>query len=750
MSRTTRVVPSFCRLCNNVCPILVHVEDGRAVKVVGDPEGAVHQGYSCHRGRALPALTYAPERLLNSLKRAPDGSHVPISSEAAIDEIAERLRDIIERDGPRSVALYMGTQSGKSVPNMAVADGFMDAIGSPMRFSANTIDQPGKQIAKGLHGYWLAPPHGFDRPDVVLWIGINPLMTYTGIPTGNPRTFFRDIAARGAKIIAVDPRRTEAARRAWLHLQPVPGEDVAILAGMLRVIIEEGLDDAEFVEDNVTGLDALRRAVDPFTPDHVAARAGVPVDDLVRAARTFGSAARGYACAGVGPNMSTGQGTLFEYLVLALDTICGHYQRAGEEVRAPGTLTPTPVFKAQAAPPAEEALGFGERLRIRGLTDTLGGLPTPALPEEILTPGEGRVRALIVVGGNPVVAWPDQALTARAMRDLELLVTLDARRSQTSKLAHYVIAPKTTLEVAGLRGDNPFGYANAYSGFAQAYAQYTPAVVDPPRGADVIEEWEFFYGVAKRLGLQLHLGAPRHFVVTPMQRTTPRLRPIDMDAKPTTEQLIEHMTARARVPLDEIRRHPHGGLFPPEAPIVVQPKDAGCEARLDVGNPLMMRDLDATYAGTTGIHARTDERDFRLVGRRQHQYNSSFNERSVNRGRFHNPAFLHPDDLERLGLAAGDLVELGSAHATIVAIAEPDPNVRPGVVSMAHAFGDVPGDDDQVRRVGSNTNRLLTVDQIFDRYSGQPLMSNVPVSVHALGHGSAHGAGNSTAGDHGD
>src|SRR5690606_26283943 len=159
--------------------------------------------------------------------------------------------------------------------------------------------------------------------------------------------------------------------------------------------------------DNVEGLDDLRAAVEPFTPTLVAERAGISVEDLVETARMFARAKRGYVVAGTGPSMGTAQGTLFEYLVLALDTVCGHYLRAGEEVLTPGTMQPVPTFKAQAHGPVE-AFGYRPHLRFRGFTDTLGGLPVSAMAEEILTPGEGQVRALFVVGGNPATAITDQ------------------------------------------------------------------------------------------------------------------------------------------------------------------------------------------------------------------------------------------------------------------------------------------------------------------------------------------------------
>ena len=376
------------------------------------------------------------------------------------------------------------------------------------------------------------------------------------------------------KLIVIDPRRTEAAANADLFLQPKPGEDPTILAGILRVILAEGLHDADFVASDVEGFDALREAVAPFTPDYVERRAKVPAADVVAAARMFAAGRRGSVTAGTGPNMAP-RGTLTEYLVACLQTVCGRWMREGEPVPNPFVLLPPKVARAQADPPMP-AWGFGEQLRVRDLGDNAGGLPTAALSDEILLDGEGRVRALFSLGGNPMAAWPDQLKTYEAMQALDLLVTLDIKMSATAKLADYVIAPKLSLEVDGTTMPNEtiWGYGAATTGYPEPYAQFAPAVVDPPEGSDVIEEWEFFYGLAQRLGLQLKVAGVD----------------VSMDDKPTTDDLHQLMTRKARIPLDEVKQHPHGHIFD-DPSIMVLGKEAGWAHKLNVGHELMMAEL---------------------------------------------------------------------------------------------------------------------------------------------------------------
>jgi anaerobic selenocysteine-containing dehydrogenase len=709
---------SFCRFCHAFCGIKVTIEDGKVAKVIGDVDNPVYRGFTCVKGRALPEQHNHPDRLLHSMKRMPDGTFRAIPVAQAMDEIAARVRDIIDESGPRSVALYAGTFSFHYPVGNEVAKGFMKAIGSNMRFSSGSIDQPGKGIARALHGTWSAGPQPFSESDTWMLVGANPAISmWGGIPQFDPARRLREAKANGMRLIVIDPRRTEAAANADLFLQPKPGEDPTILAGILRVILAEGLHDAEFVASDVEGFDALVEAVAPFTPAYVERRAKVPAADVVAAARMFAAGRRGSVTAGTGPNMAP-RGTLTEYLVACIQTVCGRWLREGEPVPNPFVLLPPKVARAQADPPIR-AWGFGEQLRVRNLGDNAGGLPTAALSDEILLEGEGRVRALFSLGGNPMAAWPDQLKTYEAMQALDLNVTLDIKMSATAKLCDYVIAPKLSLEVDGTTMPNEtiWGYGAATTGYPEPYAQFAPAAVDPPEGSEVVEEWEFFYGLAQRLGLQLKVAGVE----------------VSMDDQPTTDDLHHLMTRKARIPLDEVKQHPHGKIWD-DPSIVVHAKEEGWAHRLQVGHELMMAEL-AEVAGEPVLdHAgyRDDEVfGYRLVSRRMLDvYNSSGRDiPHLVRKYTYNPAFMNPLDLEAEGFSKGDIIEIDSGHGQILGVVEPAPDVVQGVISMAHSWGDAPKYDSEVRTRGSNTGRLSPVDRDFDPITGLPRMSAIPVNV---------------------
>jgi anaerobic selenocysteine-containing dehydrogenase len=723
--------PSICRLCMAFCPVLVEVEGGKAVHVSGDPHNDLFQGYTCPKGRALPEQHVSPNRLLHSLKRDRDGVRQPIASVQAMDEVAERVSEIIAKHGPNSVAIYVGTGSLAYPASVPVALAWLQGIGSSMFYTPATIDQPGKVISMALHGGWRAGEQTFEDSDTWLIAGANPVISKcNGVPGQNPGRKLKDAVRGGMKLVVIDPRRTETARRATVHLQARPGEDPAILAGLIRVILEEKLYDGAFVEENAEGMMRLAEAVRDFTPEYVSRRAGVPAEDLVRAARIFGGGRRGSAVAGTGPNMAT-RGTLTEYLILCLNTLCGRWARVGDKVQRPNVMLPAYTARAQPFPPYPPF--GGQKMRVRGYADAVCGLPTAALADEILLEGEGQIRALFCLGGNPMMAWPDQRRTHAALKDLDLLVTIDPELSATAELAHYVIAPQLTFETPGMSQATEAMKYYSYGGlgFCRPWGQYSPRLVEPPESSDVIEDWQFFYGLAQRMNV-VDLKLMNFFSAGQHVESPPLIFPIDAVNPPTTEEIYAQLVRDARIPLSEVQRHPNGRVFD-EIDDRVQPREDGNTDRLQLADPSMMEMLAQIraedYAG------RQDEAyPFLLVPRRANNFVNSIG-RSIDRltgERPYNPAYLHPDDLAALGLADGQGVEIRSTHDAIWAVVQTDETMRRGVVAMTHAFGGQPDEDHRYRELGSNTGRLMAADLDHDPISGIPRMGALPIAISPL------------------
>jgi anaerobic selenocysteine-containing dehydrogenase len=306
------------------------------------------------------------------------------------------------------------------------------------------------------------------------------------------------------------------------------------------------------------------------------------------------------------------------------------------------------------------------------------------------------------------------------MEALDLNVTIDIKMSATARTADYVIAPKLSLEVPGmtLPSESLTPYAMGYS---VPWGQYAPALLDPPAGSELIEDWELFYGLAQRMKLPLRLVAAYSWGPDAAE---PAQTDLDMEHRPSTDELFEALTRGSRVSLEEVKRNPHGAVSD-DPSAVVEPRDPDCSARLEIGDPVMLGELAA------GPEAAAREFPFRLVCRRLPDVHNSAGRDipRLTRKWSYNPAFMHPDDLRAQGLEPGDVVEIASDHASILGIVEAAPGVKSGVISMPHAFGDAPERDHELREIGSNTGRLTPVEREHDPYSGIPRMSAIPVRI---------------------
>lgn len=698
---------TFCRVCHASCPLEVDVEGNRVVAVRGVMDDPLFEGYTCIKGRQLPDQMADPNRLRAPMRRRPDGTFEVVTSTEALDGIATELKRIIETYGPRAVASYTGTggyQNSVAVPS---ARAFHDGVGSVSFYTSVTIDQPAKGLAGLRLGGWEAGYNSFTDSNVHMAIGYNPMVSSYG-PIGglqgtNPFVVMRRRKAEGMQLIVVDPRRTELASFADIHLQIRPGQDSTLLAGMIRIVLEEGLQDHEFCERWMSQMGELHTAVEGFTLDLVAERCELAADDIVAATRMFAAGPRGTAGTGTGPNMAA-HSSLSEHLVVVLNTILGRVNREGDLLENGLLLYPEAPHRAQVTAPRAPA--SGPPSRIRNLRGYRGEMPTATLAEEILTPGEGRIRALIVSGGNPAVAFPDHELTLRALDDLELLVVIDHRMTPTAEFADYVIAPTLSLE----RADVPHLMDRW---FRAPYTNYTEPVVE--RDGDVLNEWEVFWELASRLGSELPYpgGSP------------------DMTVRPTTDEIIDRCYAGSRMPLDEVRankRQVHMDLR-----LVVQPAEDGATARFTPAPDDLMAELAEVLAEPSSMFAGSDVSGypFRLVSRRlKHVLNSTGTELpGLARRGTTNPAYMNPHDLTALGLTTGDIIEISSPRAVLHGVVEGADDVKRGVISMAHSWGGRSLTDEKVRDIGSPTSRLVSVDVGHDPVTGMVVSSAIPVAV---------------------
>ena len=707
---------TFCRFCHAACPLHVDVEinstGARTQEVVvavrGIMEDPLFEGYTCIKGRQLADQHHAPDRLRNPLQRSDDGSFVEVTSKNALDDIAHRVQAIIAAHGPRAVATYTGTGAFQNSISMPVTQAFHSGIGSPSFYTSITIDQPAHLTSRLRMGAWEAGWQNFRDADVLLAIGYNPLVSsYApagGLQGTNPFVRLRRAKERGMKLIVIDPRRSELASFADLWLPVKPGEDPTLLAGLINVILQENLHDKDFCDRWVDQLDDLRSAVAPFNPEMVATRCEVEAADVLTAARMFAAGPRGTAGTGTGPNMAA-HSTLMEHLALTLNAICGRVNREGDVLESGNFLYPGDTRRAQVIAPSDPAPGTPHR--VRGLKGMPGEMLTNALAEEILEPGEGKVRCLFVCGGNPVVAFPDQLKTIAAMKDLELLVVIDHRMTPTAELAHYVIPPRLELE----RADVPTVMDRR---FASAYVSYTPAVLQAD--GDLLSEWEVFAGLAQRLGTPIPLPGGD----------------LPLDGSANDDMVLDFAFAKSRLPMSEIRAK--RSTIHEELAIKVVAADPDASARFAVAPPDVVEEISVVLSEKTGAEV-IDGFDatkfpFRLISRRlKHVLNSLGREiPGLARVGTTNAAYMNPLDMRDLSLSDGELVRITSPSGEVVGVAEGSDTIKRGVISMSHSWGGSITDED-VRLHGTPTNRLCTVESGRDPINGMAIQSAIPIAV---------------------
>jgi len=705
---------SFCRFCHVFCGIEVDVGNGRVLAVRGDPDNAVSQGYTCMKGRAEVERIYHPDRILASKKRV-DGGWQDIDAEKALDEIAERLGKIVGQYGPRAVAAYGGCGAHRSSTGGPwFMSKWMEALDSPNLYTSFTIDSPSLLVAYFRLFGGVAAVNLFDiaNADVAMFVGTNPVVSHMpNIPQSNPSKRMRDAQQRGMKLIVIDPRRCEVARRADIHLQVKPGEDATLLAGMIKIIIERKLYDKQYVENYVSGVKDLYEAVKGFDLPYVSRRTQVEGPLIEKAAEMLCAAERGGAVSGTGLHMARHQ-NLTTTLVMILNALCGRYDRRGGLVRNEGPLG----FEIpEGFGPIPLPLYPGPVSRIRGIRGTLSFLgfytemPTNTLTDEILTPGDGKIRALIVVGGNPALVLPDEASTVRALQDLDLLVVNDLFLSATAKFGDYVMAVKHPFERADFPRMMDINYPFPFG-------QYSPPLVAAPAG--VIEDWEVLWGLAERMGLKLDIPG------------------IPVDRKPTADELLNGLHSMARIPVDEIRQYPGGHVWGERETKAggVIPNMIGYEDhRMAVGHPDViaeLRDVLEEPVIDAGGYEIDEKATFRLITYRMKEVYCTQGQDlpSLRRKRPFNPVLMNPEAMESMGIKDGDRVTLDSGFGQVGGIVEKCEDIAPGVVALAFGWGD-PSDSRDVREKGCNVQRLIPDDQRYDPITGLALQTAVPVDV---------------------
>jgi anaerobic selenocysteine-containing dehydrogenase len=724
-----------CPLCEATCGLELTLSEGGLDRVRGDADDVFSRGFICPKGASLKELHDDPDRLRTPLVRV-GGELQPASWDEAFAEIDRRLNAIWDEHGRQALAIYLGNPSAHNLSVLTYGRVLVKALQTRNIFSASTVDQYPKQMASALMfgtGSTVAVPD-VDRTDHVLILGANPLASNGSLLTApDMRGRLRAIRARGGKVVVVDPRRTRTAREADEHHFIRPGTDALLLFALVHTLFDEQLEDLGALAPHVAGLEEVRELASGFAPEEVADSCGIAADDIRRMARELAAAPRAAVYGRIGTTTQR-FGTTASWLVDVLNVVTGNLDRPG------GAMFSRPAAGSSnttGEPGRGRGGAFGRwHSRVRGLGEVFGELPVACLSEEIETPGEGQIRALLTIAGNPVVSTPNSERLAAAVDDLDFMVSVDIYVNETTRHADVILPAPSPLQRSH--------YDLALLGFAvRNVANYSPPAIEPD--PQVPQEWETLLrlaGIATGQGPSSDVAAIDRFVayeVARRQSTDPSsglhgrdpdelLAEVQPRVGPERILDLQLRGGPYRVTLAELEAAPHGidfGALEPRMPEVLRTPSGVIELA-----------PEALVGDVARLHAALAEPvngAMTLVGRRELRSNNSWmhNLPTLVRGKERCTALVHPDDAARLGLVDGEEAVVRSRAGEIVVPVEVTDDVMPGVVSIPHGWGhDLPGMSLSVAGAHAGTNSNVLADElVVEPLSGTAVLNGIPVEL---------------------
>ncbi|MBV4485330.1 molybdopterin oxidoreductase family protein [Pseudomonas sp. SWRI153] len=691
-----------CHLCEAICGLTIETTetDGNIAitSIKGDALDTFSRGHICPKAVALQDIQNDPDRLRQPMRRV--GSQwLPIEWDEAFILVAEKLAAIQERHGQNAVAVYQGNPSVHNYGLMTHSNYFLGLLKTRNRYSATSVDQLPHHLSSYLmygHGLLLPIPD-IDHTDFMLILGGNPLASNGSIMTvPDVEKRLKAIQARGGKVVVVDPRRSETAAIADQHVFVRPGGDAALLFGMLNTLFSEGLTRDSHLP--VEGLDDVRSAVAPFTAEAMSPLCAVPAEQIRQLARDF-AAAPSAVCYGRMGVSTQAFGTLCHWVVQLINLVTGNLDRVG------GALCTEPAVDLVASTSGGHFNKW--QSRVSGRPEYGGELPVSALAEEMLTEGEGQIRVLVTVAGNPVLSTPNGRQLEQALDGLDFMVSIDLYINETTRYADLILPSTSALE-----NDH---YDTTFNLFAvRNVTRFNRAILAKPEGA--LHDWEIFVGLAKAFA----------------EKTGKELKPTMPPSKMIDMGLRMGMYGDAseqKLSLATLFDHPHGvdlgALKPNLAARLKTPNQ-----RIQAAPPEILADL-ARFAAlkAPGVD------ELLMIGRRHVRSNNSWmhNFHRLVKGKPRHQLLMHPDDLASRGLIDGQRVRVSSRVGQIEVEVLASLDMMKGAVSLPHGWGHArPGVQMAIAssQPGSSANDLTDECQL-DELSGNAALNGVPVKVAA-------------------
>ncbi|QEN12071.1 molybdopterin-dependent oxidoreductase [Mycolicibacterium sp. ELW1] len=740
MSRTALRI---CPLCEATCGMVLTIDDNDRVSAArGDRDDVFSHGFICPKGASFPELDNDPDRLQKPLVRR-DGELVETSWAEAFAAAAEGLQRVIADTGGSSVAVYLGNPNAHTIAGSLYGPVVIKSLGTRQVYSASTLDQMPKHVSCG---YLFGNPLAFtlpdlDRTDYLVVMGANPLVSNGSLATAADFPGkLKALRRRGGTLVVIDPNRTRTAELADRHLAPRPGTDAALLFAVAHVLFDEDLVDLGRLAEHVSGLERVRAAAQDFPPEAVAEHCGVDADEIRTLARELAAAPTAAVYGRIGTS-TVGFGTLTSWLVDVVNILTGNLDRPGGVMFAS-----SPIAGAPRPPRPGRGFTTGRwRSRVSGHPEALSELPTVALAEEIETPGDGQVKAMITIAGNPVLSAPDGARLSDALDGVGFMVSVDPYLNETTRHADVILPPPPPSRAAH--------YDLALSGAAvRNNARYSPPVLPLPEGRP--DECEI---LARLALIVLGMGPDADPTLVDEQVIATTLgKEVADEHSPVAGRSVEELTAMLPtgrgyerrldmmlrlgpfgdgfgaspdgLTLQRLKDTPHGvdlGALTPRIPEILRTPSGTIEL-----------DAEPILADVPRLHAAlTSEPGFLLIGRRHLRSNNSWmhNLPALSGGTNRCTLQIHPDDAALLGLE--EMATVTGPGGKLEVPVEITDAIRPGVVSLPHGWGHTePGTRMRVaaQHPGVNVNNLND-GTLLDPLSGTAVLNALPVEVAPAG-----------------
>lgn len=692
-----------CHLCEAICGLNIevsHESDGEAriSAIKGDPQDPFSRGHICPKAVALQDIQDDPDRLRQPHRRVGERWQA-ISWEQAFALAADKLWSIQQAHGRNAVAVYQGNPSVHNYGLMTHSNYFLGLLKTRNRFSATSVDQLPQHLTSYLmygHGLLLPIPD-IDHTDFMLILGGNPLASNGSIMTvPDVEKRLKALKARGGQLVVVDPRRSETAAMADRHLFVRPGGDAALLCGLLNTLFDEGLARGSHLP--VNGLEQVRTAIKPFTAEAMSAQCGIDAASIRQLARDFAAADKAVCYGRMGVSTQA-FGTLCHWLVQVINLVTGNLDRRG------GALCTEPAVDLVASTSGGHFNAW--QSRVSGLPEYAGELPVAALAEEMLTPGEGQVRALVTVAGNPVLSTPNGRQLDAALQGLEFMLSIDLYINETTRHADLILPSTSALE-----NDH---YDSTFNLLAvRNVTRFNRAILAKPAGA--LHDWEIFVGLAQAFAKRAEL------------ELKPTMAPAQMIDLALRKGRYGDESPR-KLSLETLDQYPHG--------LDLGPLGANLRGRLatasnavEAAPQIVLEDLRRLAECVPAVAG-----DLLLIGRRHVRSNNSWmhNYHRLVKGKPRHQLLMHPQDMRQRQLEDGQRVRIRSRTGDLEVEVQACEDIMPGVVSLPHGFGHGrQGVNLQIAQAqpGISANDL-TDERLRDAVSGNAALNGVPVHVSA-------------------